>query len=255
MPAPCGYRDLGVHDRRHLIFLDTGLLREVTDFPTHLGLPVSSYPNVVLAMHAYTHFYTIDHLMPQLVSSSAYPWGGYDQSYSLAEREAKAMGAALFVSEFGNPPGDDSKLLASQVLEEEQHRVGFAFWTWKENGSGAWGMFAPPSAPADSSGCLRADREVLLARVYPRASADPTLTYHYDAPDGSFTVKASGRDGDPSTVVYVPREVTGQITTSGAVRAVVSRETDGGRVILATPTGGGFVIAVSPAPLAVAGCA
>ena len=254
MPAPCGYRDLGADDLRHLIFLDTGLLREVTDFPTHLGLPVSSYPNVVLAMHAYTHFYTVDHLMPQLVSSSAYPWGGYDQSYSLAEREAKAMDAALFVSEFGNPPGDDGKLLASQVLEEERHRIGFAFWTWKENGSGGWGVFAPPAAPADASGCLRADREALLARVYPRTSADRTLTYHYDASDGSFTLKAGGHSGDPSTVVYVPLEVTGQITSAGAVRVVVSRETDGGRVILAAPTGGEFVIAVSPAPLELTGC-
>jgi hypothetical protein len=41
MPAVCGYRDLGVRDQRHLFFLDTGLVREVTDFPTHLGLPVA----------------------------------------------------------------------------------------------------------------------------------------------------------------------------------------------------------------------
>ncbi len=254
MPAPCGYRDLGVDDRRHLVFLDAGLLRQVTDFPTHLGPPVSSYPNVVLSIHAYTHVFTVDNLLPQLVSSTSYPWGGYDQSYSLAEREARAMNAALFIAEFGNSPTTDNSILKAQLAEQERHDTGFAFWPWKENGSG-WGVYAPPTSPADSSGCLRASRERMLARVYPRLSADPTPTYHYDALDGSFTLKASGRSGDPSTVVYLPLEVTGQITASGAVRAVVSRETDGGRVILAAPTGGGFVIAVAPAPLTLAGCA
>ena len=164
------------------------------------------------------------------------------------------MNAALLVMEFGDSPEWDRVIVTNVLLEEESHEVGFMFWTWKENGSGGWGVFAPPAAPADASGCLRADREALLARVYPRTSADRTLTYHYDASDGSFTLKAGGHSGDPSTVVYVPLEVTGQITSAGAVRVVVSRETDGGRVILAAPTGGEFVIAVSPAPLELTGC-
>jgi hypothetical protein len=127
MPAPCGYRDLGVDDARHLIFLDTGLLREVTDFPTHLEMPLTSYANIVLALHAYTHVYTVDSLFPNLVSRSSYPWGGYDQSYSTADREARAMHAALYVSEFGSAPGDEETLLNSQLLEQEEHRTGFAF--------------------------------------------------------------------------------------------------------------------------------
>src|SRR5438067_6080510 len=141
MPAPCGYRDLGVGDRRHLMFLDTGLLREVTDFPTHLGLPLSLYPNVVLAIHAYTHIYTVD-----------------------------------------------------------------------------------------------------------------ALTYHYDPSDVRFALQARGQAGDPTTVVYVPRSVKGQITSDGAVRVVVSDEPDGSRIAFSSPTGGAFVVAVSPAPLALTGC-
>jgi hypothetical protein len=254
MPAPCGYRDLGVDDKRHLLFLDTGLLREVTDFPTHLGLPVSSYPNVVLALHAYTHIYTIDALTGQKAAHANYPWGGYDQSYNFADREAKAMDAALFVSEFGNAPADDNLILNAQVQEQEKHRTGFAFWPWKESSGGSWGMFAPPSSPEASSGCLRVSRERSLVRVYPRATANPTLTYRYDSSDGRFTMSARGKRGDPSTVVYVPAEVTGQITSDGAVYLAVSHDTDGSRLILASPTGGDFVIAVSPAPLSLTGC-
>lgn len=254
LPAVCGYWGNNAGDTNHLIFLDTGLLREVTDFPTHLPMPVSSYPNVVLALHAYTHFYTVDHFLPQLVSSSSYPWGGYDQSYSLAEHEARAMDAALFVSEFGNPPKDDGRLLAAQVLEQEEHRTGFAFWTWKENGDQAWGVYAPPTGSLQASGCLRVGRERLLARVYPRAATDSYLTFHYDSGDGAFELRAEGHSGDPATVVYVPPEVSGSVNVSGAASGSVTDEPDGSRLIEAVPSGGRFAVFVSPAPISLKGC-
>jgi hypothetical protein len=250
MPAVCGYRDLGVGDRRHLMFLDTGLPREITDFPTHLGLRFSSYPNLVLAQHAYTHIYTPDKLVfNQNPRDASYPWGGYEQSYAFAEREARAMDAALFVEEFGNNPQDDPVVLANQLLEQERHGVGFAFWTWKERGGGSWGVFVPDGS------CMRAGRERLLARVYPRLTSDPEAVFHYDTGDGRFTMHAMGKAGDPSTVVYVPPEVTGQVTGDGAATLVVSAdEGDGSRLAFATPTGGAYTIAVSPAPLHLAGC-
>jgi len=255
MPAPCGYPDLGVHDLRHLVFLDTGLLREVTDFPTHLGLPVSSYPNVVLSMHAYTHIYTFDQLAGQRADKASYPWGGYDQSYSLAIREARAMDAALFVAEFGDDQSWDSLELANQLLEQEQHDLGFAFWTWKENGgSTSWGMFNPPTVATAASGCLRVERERLLARVYPRASADPSPAYHYDSATGAFSLSATGKPGDPPTVVSIPPEVTGAVSSSGAVKASVTTAPDGARLVTASPSGGSFSIAVAPASLSLTGC-
>jgi hypothetical protein len=259
MPAICGYRDLGVHDRRHLIFLDTGLLREVTDFPTHLGLPVSSYPNLVLSLHAYTHIYTLDALAKQKPDHASYPWGGYDQSYSLAEREAKAIGAALFVAEFGNSPEWDSLLLTNQLLEQERHLVGFAFWTWMENcGSGSWGMFqgidCSDHSPQHSSGCLRRAREGLLSRVYPRASADSHLSYHYDSATGAFSLQAHGKPGDAPTIVYVPRAVKGDVSTSGAATDVVTAGDDGSRLVAASPTGGEFTVNLGQAPLELSGC-
>ena len=250
MPAVCGYRDVGVGDRRHLMLLDTGLPREIADFPTHLGLPFSSYPNLVFALHAYTHIYTPDQLvLHQDPRKASYPWGGYGQGYASAEREARAIGAALFVEEFGNNPGDDDAVLANQLMQQENHSLGFQFWTWKEKGGGAWGMFD------ESTGCLRPAREAMLARVYPRVTADPDPTFHYDPADGRFTLRAHGHAGDPTTVVYVPREVGGQVTSEGAATVVVSEnEGDGSRLVFATPTGGQFAIAVLAAPLRLTGC-
>jgi endoglycosylceramidase len=260
MPAACGYRDLRVRDQRHLIFLDAGLLREVTDFPTHLGMPISSYPNQVLSIHAYTHFYTIDHvLLNEAPDKANYPWGGYDQSYALAEHEARSINAALFVAEFGNPPSEDSLMLANQLLEQERHDVGFAFWTWMDNCSGGWGMYDGIDCSnhlprAQSSGCLRALRERLLARVYPRASADPNLTYHYDPNTGAFSMQARGNPGDPATLVAIPPEVTGQVTTSGNATQSVDAPGDGSRLVTIAPSGGAFSVGVSAAPLALTGC-
>jgi endoglycosylceramidase len=259
MPSVCGYRDFGIHDLHHLFFLEAGLLREVTDFPTHLGLPVSSYPNLVLSLHAYTHEYTFDAFAHQSPDKATYPWGGYDQSYVLAEPEARAMKAAIFVSEFGFSPGDvGDRVIASQLLEMEKHRIGFAFWTWKENGAGNWSMFKAPDPkgkPMAPSGCLSLARERLLARVYPLASADHGLSYHYDPGTGAFSLDARGRPGDAATVVYIPKEVIGEATaTGGLFDHSVDLKPDGSRMLTAAPSGGGFSISIAPAPLALTGC-
>ena len=258
MPAFCGYADLGIHDLRHLFFLEPGLLRQITDFPTHLGLPVSSYPNLVLDIHAYTHGFTLEALLGNRDPSKAtYPWGGYDQTYGLGGREAKAMGAALFVSEFGNDPKYDSVLLANEVLEQEKYDVGFAFWTWKENSGTGWGVFDPARtdvSPMQSSGCIRTARERLLARVYPRTSSDPNLRYHYDSDTGAFTLSAHGRAGDPPTVVAIPPEVRGAVSASGTAAPIMDTSSDGSRLLTVTPSGGPFSIAIDPAPLTLLGC-
>jgi endoglycosylceramidase len=259
MPAFCGYADAGIHDVRHLFFLEPGLLRQMTDFPTHLGLPVSSFPNLVLDIHAYTHGFTLEALLGNRDPSKAtYPWGGYDQTYSLGEREAKAMRAALFVSEFGNDPKYDSVMLANEVLQQEKHNVGFAFWTWKENGdAGSWGMFDATRKdvlPMQSSGCLRAARERLLARVYPRSSSDRHLSYHYDAATGGFTLQAHAQAGDPPTVVSIPPEVRGSVAVSGAAAPDTLTGADGSRLVIVSPSPGAFSILVAAAPLVLAGC-
>lgn len=259
MPAFCGYRDLGIHDLRHLFFMEPGLLRQITDFPTHLGLPVSSYPNLVFDIHAYTHGFTLEALLTKSNPSTAtYPWGGYDQTYSLGEREARAMGAALFVSEFGNDPKYDSLILTNELREQEKHVVGFAFWAWKENGdNGSWGVYdsAKPVVTTGSSGCIRPARERQLARVYPRASADPGLSFSYDSESGAFTLNAQGRSGQTPTLIYIPHQVRGAVAAGGAVAGITtSTDAGGGRLVSVSPAGGAFSVTVAAAPLMLTAC-
>jgi endoglycosylceramidase len=203
--AMCGHRDLGVHDRAHLFFVEPGLVREITDFPTHVPIALSSYPNVVLSIHAYTHIYTPDALTghPSVTDPP------YDQSYAWAETEARLLRTALFVSEFGNDPSQDHKLLVNQLAEQEQHRLGSTFWVWKQNCgyNRPWGVFegiygsagdqrcayqgGPSGADPPQAGCLLADRERLLARIWPAAAPPGPFSYHYDSDTGSFRMAGS----------------------------------------------------------------
>jgi hypothetical protein len=277
VPA-CGYPDLGIHARRQLIFLQPDHLREQTDFATSLPPPLSSYGNLVYAIQAYTHVFTLDALAGQDPRHAAYPPGGLDLSYRSAELEARALGAALFVAEFGNPPAADPLLLAGQLREQERHLVGSTFWPWKENcGQPApWGIYdgvfggqpgqacsydrspsrAPAAAsPASQNGCLRAGRERLLARVWPRATAAGTtrLAYAYDGGSGRFRLTAIAPAGAADTLIFVPRQVRGAAAVSGAA-AISETDTaaDGSRLLHVRPTGGAYGFTVRPAPLALA---
>ncbi len=150
-PPACGYPDLGVHATHQLYFVEPGLVREVTDFPTHVSLPLTSYPNVVLGLHTYTHIYTLDRIL-QGADPETSTWPSFDQSYWWAEIEARQLGAALFVSEYGDDPSNDGRLLASQVAEQQRHRVGATFWVWKQNcGGNPWGLY--DGVVADSGPC------------------------------------------------------------------------------------------------------
>ncbi len=140
LPA-CGYPDLNVHANHQLYFVESGLVREVTDFPTHLPLPLTAYPNVVLGLHAYTHIYTLDRILLGADPNTS-TWPPFDQSYWWGEAEARQLGAALFVSEYGSDPGNDGRLLTLQVAEQRRHQVGATLWVWKQScGSGPWGLY------------------------------------------------------------------------------------------------------------------
>ena len=262
----CGHADLGVGDRRHLFFVEADHLREVTDLPTASALPLSSYPNVVFSIHPYTHKYTIDALLGQRPQTSPYPFGGYDQAYATAEAEARSMGAALFVTEFGNEPALDSSLLSNQLSEQERHQVGATYWPWKENcGGSTWGVYAGPLGNQDTycayqrpgqvttgavpqNGCLRASKERLLARPTLVAVAGAGLGYSYDPATGAFSLTArAGTANTQPTIVLIPREVTGASSRPAAANP------DGSRTVTFTPRGP-YAFSIAAAAPKLTGC-
>ena len=252
----CGYRDLGVHDTSHLFFVEPTATRNLTDVALGLSLPFTSYPNIVYAPHAYTHVFTLDTQVPGGVLSGLYPLG-YSQAMETGDAEARAMGAALFIGEYGNSNSVDSGVLSSETAAMDAASVGSTLWAWKGNCNpgvsaaacepGLWSMFdADPSTSPAHNGALIPTRVTYVSRVYPRATAGQLLSFSFQPPSSSFTMSAISRVPvkrgvrDHETEVYIPPTVAGSVSVSGAASLdSVVINPDGSPMALVAPTGGG----------------
>jgi endoglycosylceramidase len=262
--AACGYRNLGVDDTRHLFFVEPMALRNTTDFAVGLSLPFTSDPNIVYEPHAYTHVFTIDTEVPGgSALSSVYPLS-YNQAMITANAEAQAMGAALFIGEYGNSNSDDNNILAQETAAIDTAGVGSSVWAWKGNCNpgaaaaacepGLWSTFeGDPSNHPTQNGPLLATRLKYLARVYPRATAGQLLSFAYNPATSSFImhatsdVKVAVGDTSHETEVYIPPMVRGSVSVQGAalLSAVVTNP-DGSRMACVAPTGhGDYAVTVS----------
>jgi endoglycosylceramidase len=261
--ATCGYRDLGIDDTQHLFFVEPMALRNLTDVAVGLSLPFTSDKNIVYEPHAYTHVFTIDTEVPGGALSKVYPLS-YSQAMITADAEARAIGAALFIGEFGNSNSDDSSILSQETAAIDQAGVGSSLWAWKGNcgpGStaaqcepGLWSVFqGDPAATPAQNGPLFRSRLALLARVYPRATAGRLQSFGYDPATASFTMRATSTtpvvpgSRSEETEVYIPPLVRGPVSASGAsVLDAVVTNPDGSRTAFIAPTGGGtYVVRVS----------
>ena len=254
--AACGYRDLGIDDTQHLLFVEPMALRNLTDVAVGLSLPFTSDKNIVYEPHAYTHVFTIDTDVPGGVVSDVYPLN-YNQALITATVEARAIGAAVFVGEYGNSNSDDGSILSSETAAIDKAGVGSSLWAWKGNCNpgttaaqcepGLWSVFQgdPASAPLQNGPILQS-RLLYLSRVYPRATAGQLLSFAYNPGNASFTMRATcpfkvaRGDRDKETEVYIPPQVRGSVTTNGAaVLDAVVTNPDSSRMAFVVPTGGG----------------
>jgi endoglycosylceramidase len=255
--AACGYPDLGVHDRRHAFFFEPVAIRNLVDVAPQISVPFSSYPNLVYAPHAYTHVLSFESYVPGGVGHLVpYPLS-YDQALQTATLEARLMGAALFIGEYGDSSNDDAKYLAPETAAIDRGLAGSAVWAWKGNCNpgdnarqcaGTWATYDgdPASPPVQNLG-VKASRVKYLSRVYPQATQGTLLAFGYDPSSRTFTMRAryTGRRIKPSdasheTVVYVPPGVSGTAGVGGS--AVIDRvivQPDGSRLVLVAPRGGG----------------
>ncbi|TMD56373.1 MAG: glycoside hydrolase family 5 protein [Chloroflexi bacterium] len=264
----CGHPDLGIGAARQIFFLEADHVRELTDLPTTLDLPISSYPNLAFSIHPYTHKYTVDALAGLKPDHSPYPIGGYQQSYATGQAEARSLGGALFVSEFGNEPELDASLLTNELKQQDAYATGSTYWPWKENcGGSTWGVYNGPLGntknafcahqqpagkiplgPQAQNGCLRQSKERLLARPTLNAIPGGSLRYSYDPATGSFSLTAVAPAGNQlAALVTIPREIAGATSRPATARP------DGSRTVTFTPLGS-YSLKIAPAPLRLTGC-
>ena len=159
---PCAYPPGSTLVHHQLILFEPTGYRNLVDFSPQLSTgnalaahPFSQYPDIAFAPHIYPHVFTVDTLLgASATSGPEYP-PSYTFGYATAEAEAASLGAAVVVTEFGDPPAKDSTILAGMVAAQRQARVSTVFWTWKENCGAThgpcpngWGVYGPP-VPVD----------------------------------------------------------------------------------------------------------
>jgi len=226
--------------------------RNLIDIAPGVSAPFTTYPNVVYAPHLYTHVFTAETQLPD-DGGGVYP-PSYDFGLQTADAEARAIGAALWVGEYGNSNGADATVLAAETAAQDRALVGSALWQWKANcGSGPcdmaglWAVYAADTAPAPAqNGALFASRQRYVDRVYPLATTGALQSFGYDPTARSFAMSATSDQKVPrgardrETVVYLPAAVTPVVRVSGAaVLDGVLTQADGSRLAYVAPTGAG----------------
>lgn len=259
--AACGYPDLQIHDTRHLVVVEPMVVRDLVDASTEVPVPFTSYANVVFAPHVYTHALTVDRSLGFTAQNSPFPIS-YDQALQTADAEARAMDAALMVTEYGDNPRDDGVVLAQQAQALERAQASSMVWVWKENANdvspgSSWGVYDGATSAAQQNGALRPHRVAQLARVWPRAVAGSLQSESYDPTTQSFTMAASATrrvhrgDVDRETIVYIPRTVHGGVSVSGAaVLDTIVLNADASRLALVAPTHAGAYAVTVGSPTA-----
>jgi endoglycosylceramidase len=232
----------GVPGFRQLFFIEPNVERDVTD-QSAIVTPwsaYSSYANVVYAPHVYTGVFTLDQ---QAASRRFFPSeGGYKSAIS----DAKALGLALWVGEFGNNPADDETILRTSYELQDRFGIGGALWLWKENANDVnravfWGVYGPPFPP----GTAQPLRIKYTSRAFPLYVAGDMRSFTYDPGSATFELAAQSPPApsgsrSTATVIFVPGAVGAAVGATGArVRTVPAA---GGRLVYAWPTGGPYSV-------------
>ena len=253
-----GYRDLGIHDTRHLVFFEPWAIRNLLDASTQVSAPFTTFPNLVYAPHQYTHVFTLDRTVGGQSPAGfpvTYP-SSYDQAFDTATTEATQLHAALWVGEFGNGSNDDDAILRDLTAAQERHLTGSAVWAWKgncdpgvtaEQCKGTWAtFFGDAGNPPAQNLRLKPTREQFLSRIFPWATAGTLLRAAYDPDTRTFAMTATAghavRPGDAAaeTVVFIPGRAGGEVRVFENARLDrVERTADGNRIAYVAPTGGG----------------
>ena len=253
-----GYRDLGIHDTRHLVFFEPWAVRNLVDASPQMNTPFTTYPNLVYAPHQYTHVFTLDTTLGSRLPAPVpipYP-SSYDQAFTTAEQEATQLGAALWVGEFGNGSNDDDTIMRGLTAAQDRHLTGSAQWAWKINCdagntpaqcSGSWSMFVGDTRePPAQNLQIKPSRQKFLARIYPSSTAGSLMRYEYNPDTRSFAMSATANapvavgDTEHETVVFIPSTATGEVRVFDHARLdKVVRTDDGNRLAYVAPTGGG----------------
>ena len=237
----CAFPDLGIHDIKHLYFVEPLALRNQLDRSIQNVWNFTSYPNIVYAPHTYTNSFTLSKNVP------------YPQSLDTAWKEAYKMKAPVIVTEFGSGTSpSELDRLGNITQQQDTHMTGSTFWVWKE-GNGGWSLWE--NLYDQNITQYQPRRLEILSRARPYAVTGQLLSLNYNVSMKSLTFTAAAKTNTtqpmmmasagsslPPTMIYIPSIVTGcEINvTGGASLGNVTTEPDNSRTVMINVHGTGI---------------
>lgn len=215
-----------------LVFFEPPAIRNFLDFQPLADAPFP-VDGAVYAPHLYTFVFG-----DQTSSLQSMTKDDLRPSVDNAVAEARAHGTPLFLGEFGIGPDMTraDQWMAWQAELHDEYLAGDAFWVWKEDSQGGWGIF---DKQPDGSWVERPQVVSWVSRLSPQRLAGDIDAVVYDSAAGSLTVRA--HDVSAPHEIYVPEAAASTVTVTCDGNAVdVTRDPANG--IIAPTCDGELVV-------------
>ncbi len=207
-----------------LVVFEPTALRNLFDF---VPLAKAAFPvrGAVYAPHIYTYVFDSDPTqLDNLTADTLEP------SVEAARGEAKAWHVPLLVTEFGiSPFATNADLwMGTEAELHDRFLASDAFWVWKEDSQGGWGVF-----DHDSTTDTWTERPQVVAwvsRVHAARIAGDVVANTYDHVAGTLHLEvARGSTHGKPHVIYIPERAaqTFAATCNGVALAPVRDDGDG----------------------------
>jgi len=184
-----------------LVFFEPSALRNLVDFAPK---PAAPFPTTggVYAPHIYTFVFQPNRTPFQTATPAE-----LEPSVMAARAEATAWHTPLFIGEFGcGPDGSDPQTdlwMQTQAQLHDRYLASDAFWVWKEQSQGRWGVFDHD----DATGAWTERPQVIawLSRVHAARIAGTPATVESSAAGDAIHVEiAPGSQTAAPSLIYVP---------------------------------------------------
>ncbi len=188
-------------DTRHLIAFEPTAYRnqlDIADVPATTFEQQFGLGGMIYAPHIYTVSFSSNESLRQ-----SFTRADLRPSNAAAVNEGLAWGAPVLITEWGYGPADTraKDYLELQTDIQDELMLSAAFWVWKEDSQGSWGMYERTATGWNERPLLRN----ALSRPRPEAIAGWPQRWSYDRAARRFTLAFTGsaKVTAPS-LIYIP---------------------------------------------------
>ncbi len=170
---------------KKLVLFEPSAVRNLFDFVPKATAPFPT-PNAVYAPHVYTFVFYSDQTQLQNLTPDA-----LEPSVDAARAEAEAWKTPLVITEYGiGPTAPNADLwMGTEAELHDRFLASDAFWLWKEESQGAWGVYDHNS---DGTWTERPQVVAWLSRIHAARIAGDVIGNTYDHATGALHLEVRG---------------------------------------------------------------